>query len=319
MPKRHIATYSLKTLFRGESIRVVGFDLDRANILMTFTRRAANPPHKPFSPGLAKANGFGFIGFVSLDNHWWQTEEFPLAFDCLKRQICAEAKITAYGTSMGGSGALLASQFMSIKNCIVASPPLIVDQEYAPWEPRFQESWKDRSLLHIPDFSKNQPEMTTVVYDPFHKIDRQHVRHMTDSGLRIRRIPAPFMGHMPLEEVRRSGLYREFSQEMIINGNVFAAREIVRKSRNARGVFEYNLILRRNYMEPINRAETFDRLISKYGPQDYLLEYRASALQRAGRYAEAHLDLAELVKMTGRKKFVKLDRRALANSERAKR
>lgn len=308
--------YSFKTIFRGDSIRVVGFDWDRAEVLMTFTRRAANPPHKPFSPGLAKANGLGFIGFVSLDNHWWQTDDFPRAIDALQERLDPRTNVTAYGTSMGGSGALLASQFMKISNCVVSVPPLIIDQAYSPWEPRFQGSWKGRPLLHVPQFDKIQPEQTTVIYDPFHKIDREHIRHMGRSGLRMQRIPAPFMGHTPLEEVQKAGFYREFSQALIVNGNVAAARQLVRRSRNARGLFEYNVIKRRYADRAGDKVALFDRLIAAYGPQEYLLENRAAALTDAGNHAAASLDFSELVKMTKRKKFVKLNRRAAAKVER---
>ena len=307
--KKKKTAYNFKTIFRGETLRIVGFDMHKPNVLMTFTRRASNPPHQPFSPGLAKAYGWGFVAFVSLQNHWWQTPELPAAFACAKEHMSNNAKIVTYGTSMGGAGAILASQFVDVHRCVAIAAPLIIDQAYSPWEERYQDSWEGLEVLHSPDFEARQPKTTYVAYDPFYSYDNLHVRKMHEDGLKLRRLPLPFSGHVPLNEVLAVDRYRDLTEALIIKGDYQASKRIFRETRDARGTFSYSYLQKNISQDPEEFDEiitAISNLIKAHGRQEFLVEGRADRLFSAERYAEAHADYADLFERTKRKKFLKM-------------
>lgn len=278
---------------------------------MTFSRRASTPPHRPFHPGLAKAFGWGYVGVVSLQNHWWQTEDMGPAMAAVQSVLREDVALTTYGTSMGGAGAILASQFIDIERCVAAAPPLIIDQGYSPWEERFQDSWEGLTLLHVPDFAQRQPQKTFVIYDPFLDLDLQHVTKMADEGLRVTRLPAPFMGHIPLSEIALAELYPQFTEALVINGDEAMARSIIKQTRNARGVFDYNMLMRgKDLLDPAfdndDHIGKLEELIRRHGPHDYLREARAEMMYKTARYAAALEDYEELFARTKRRKFERM-------------
>lgn len=311
--KNKKTAYNFKTIFRGETIRIVGFDMDNPNMLMTFTSRASSPPRQPFSPGLAKAYGWGFIAFIALQNHWWQTPELPDAFACAMEHMAASPEIVTYGTSMGGAGAILASQFINVHRCVAVAAPLIIDQDYSPWEKRYQDSWEGLQLLYSPNFKAKQPKTTYISYDPFFAYDNLHVRKMHEDGLKFKRLPLPFTGHAPLNEVLAAKQYRNLTEALVINGDYQTAREIFRHTRNARGTFSYSHLQRRifkNNESVHDIIEKISKLIEIHGRHDLLVEGRADQLYSVGRYTEAYADYNDLHERTKRKKFFKLMRKS---------
>ncbi|MFN3313496.1 MAG: hypothetical protein ACK46Q_08515 [Hyphomonas sp.] len=312
--------YAFSKIYEGKDIRVFYFGMENERILMTFTQWANKPPRKPFYPTVAHVAGMGFIGFVSLRNHRWQTPELPEAFDAIKKILRSNHSITTFGVSMGGTGAIFASQFIDVKRVIAVAPrPTsapssnleLGDEESASFASEVASPFEAQERMII-KLSQNISDRTeiNILYDPFYKVDTPFVEIIEAARGKVKRWPLPFANHTPLLELKQSGLLREFTQKAIVDNDINGAHALYRRARYENGLFSYNASLRRNCLQlRKNRPQHFDVLnnhISSYGPNYTWLEARAAFLAFEKKYLLAARDYEHCETLTGRKKFAKL-------------
>lgn len=318
--------YSLSKIYEGEDIRVVAFGLEKKRVLMTFTQWANKPPRKPFYPTAAHAAGLGFVGFVSLRNHRWQTQELPDAFSAARKLLAPEQSITTFGVSMGGTGAIFASQFLDVKRVIAVAPrPTSVppaslelgDEEAAAFGNEVSDPYgaQERMIVKLGPNKRAETEIN-ILYDPFYKTDTPFVDIIEAARGTIRRWPFPFANHTPLQELKLSGLLRDFTRKAILEDDIDGAWDIYRRARYEGGLFSYNAALRRESLDARqNHSRHIDVLnshISTYGPSSTWLEARAGLLALEKKHLQAAKDYEHCETLTGRKKFQKLASRMRA-------
>lgn len=107
---------------------------------VTFSPRQAAGISTGFGEGLFTARRINAFHFISKWNHWWQTDDFATAAAVvdafLKDGDCK--RLVAYGSSMGGTGALLASQHLPVTETLVFCPQYSMDPAIVPDEVRWK-------------------------------------------------------------------------------------------------------------------------------------------------------------------------------------
>ncbi len=179
----------------------------------------------------------GFVGFVAKKNHWWQSDVLPKAIEQVSEVISPTANVMAYGTSMGGAGALLSAQFLKVDTLLAAAPPIVVDQEHAPWEERFPRvSDLTRQIFPLLPNMSNMTR-TYVLYDPHFKPGVRHLAFISNAGQDFHRWPLAHSKHTPLDVLKQVGSYRNFTSTFFIEQDFTRARSMIpRSARGMRGI-----------------------------------------------------------------------------------
>lgn len=174
---------------------------------VTFSPRQAAGISTGFGEGLFTARRINAFHFISKWNHWWQTDDFATAAAVvdafLKDGDCK--RLVAYGSSMGGTGALLASQHLPVTETLVFCPQYSMDPAIVPDEVR----WK--ALVPLITFGPDMmPSIrptgpTYVLSDPLFAPDQKHV-HRTRACRPIHFIPVAFSNHHVPKVVKQYGL-----------------------------------------------------------------------------------------------------------------
>jgi pimeloyl-ACP methyl ester carboxylesterase len=293
-------------LYSSPTLKVVGNNLHLKRILMTFThwnKRA------PVNAGLAASAQMGYVGFVAQQNHWWQVEDLPKAFAKVQSILTPDAKITTFGSSMGGAGALLAAQFLPISTVLSVAPPIIVDTEVAPWEKRFGNVQHLTKCIFSLEPNFDPETRTFIVYDPFYHHDVNHLQLMKQAGRPFQRWPLPHSQHSPLLELAKAGLYRDFTSAFFIDENPGRAYDILRTSRHSRGITQWkwalkNLFRSRRYYNA-DYITLLSWLIERYGAQIELLEERGLAYWRQASPELALEDFKRCVAIENRGRYTR--------------
>jgi pimeloyl-ACP methyl ester carboxylesterase len=313
-------SYSFRKLFDGEDIRVFYFGEDKARVMMTFTRWANSPPGNLVSPTVAHVGGLGFVGFAALKNHRWQTPELPAAFEAVNKVFGDGKSITTFGVSMGGTGAVLASQFIGVEKIVAVSPrpapaprPFVSGltlEEAIHNNPLHDPhgSLKDMIIPLAP--SINNLTETNILYDPFFKLDLPFIDIIEEARGKVIRWPLPFAGHTPLQELKLAGLNRQFMTQMFIDDDFDAARDTYRQARSKSGLFEFQKGVRMEHRSDRRDQEKYiaflTSLLERYGNNVLWLEERAEAFRQMHDYVHCVSDYQTCFELTKRKKFSKL-------------
>ncbi|WP_108501307.1 hypothetical protein [Paracoccus indicus] len=158
--------------------------------------------------GLAAATGMGFVGFIARQNHWWQTPEMPQALRAATEHLTQGQDIMLFGRSMGSAGALLAARSLPVSTVLAVAPPIIVDEQHASWELRFQTVAHLARQIHGLEPYTDPRTRTYVAYDPFRRDDVNYLQLPDAAGRTYVRWPVPLSDHRPMVDVWKAGLYR---------------------------------------------------------------------------------------------------------------
>lgn len=313
--------HQYQTLFDGKDIRVKYFGGGASRALVTFTKWAAKPPAKPVFPSLAKAGGMSFIGFQSLRNHRWQTEELPEACARVQELLGADCDVTTFGMSMGATGAVLAAQFLPTNRVVAVAPRPVPPPDLKAVDQPEDDDQVYRNVLRHPREAQARmiiplrpwarPDTDcSILFDPFHDIDRPFVSLIRERCGEIDRWPLAFSGHMVLSRLKTAGVMRQFTTEMLINGDKHAARQIYRDARHRLGLHLYHLGMRQIGQQkgrfPSAVVGLSEYLTERYGPNVQWVERMAEANASMKKYDKAAAAYDLCYRVSGRKKFSRL-------------
>ena len=127
--------------------------------------------------------------------NWYQSEGFFEAMHAARAFLGEKVKISAYGSSMGGYGAILAGKTLKADHVLALCPQYTIQQDIAPFERRFLDQAREiGEFLYDIDAELDDTINYVVVYDPTHNIDRRHVA-LFKHPLKWTRIPLPGSSH----------------------------------------------------------------------------------------------------------------------------
>jgi len=133
--------------------------------------------------------------------NWYQSEGFFEAMRAARAFLGANVKISAYGASMGGYGAILAGKALKADHVLALCPQYTVQQDVAPFERRFRDQAREiGTFLYDIDAELDDAINYVVVYDPTHSIDRRHIA-LFKNPKKWTCIPLPGSGHGVLMNV----------------------------------------------------------------------------------------------------------------------
>lgn len=127
--------------------------------------------------------------------NWYQSEGFFEAMQAARNFLGDKTFIAAYGSSMGGYGAILAGKTLRANHVIALCPQYTIQQDIVPFEFRYRvQAGEIGAFIHDLDTEMDDRINYTVIYDPTHKVDKRHVE-MFKHPKKWERVLLPGSGH----------------------------------------------------------------------------------------------------------------------------
>lgn len=178
---------------------------EAAGLIVTFTPLMKVAPSPLVGWGQSVVPRFGASGlyFVSKWNHWWQVPGLPQALRIAVERARDFDRVTTYGTSMGGYGALSFSGALGATTILSMSPQFSIDRRKVPFERRWQHHARKLGFEHD---SLNEglaaDARIIMVYDSMND-DAKHAALVDAPAAHHLRIP--FIGHGTPDYLSRIG------------------------------------------------------------------------------------------------------------------
>ncbi|GAA0309722.1 hypothetical protein [Rhodovulum strictum] len=165
------------------------------------------PDRAPWAAKLAAERGWSHLGVMSRRPDWFRDPALIDWFhDAAARGFLAGfARVGFAGASMGGFGALAFSALAPGATVIAFSPQSTLAPDLVPWEQRFAPGRAADWTLGFGDAAHSvaAADRAWIVYDPFHRADRQHADRL--SGPNVTHLRAPGLGHKSALVLNRMG------------------------------------------------------------------------------------------------------------------
>lgn len=211
-----------RIVFDGRDIVATTIDSGSSEAIVTFRPWSVKPLG---AAPAATAAGFGEDAFskrqvdefhvIPRHNHWYQTREMESVIDAARTWLQGRQAV-AYGSSMGGYGALAFGGTLGIASVALA-PQFSIDRSVVPFERRWAEE-----AAKIERFDNSLIDRKTtgyIFYDPLVRLDRLQAHNIL-SRSNCSAVRCPLSGHsvprhvnkvMPLPELVLSVMRRTFS------------------------------------------------------------------------------------------------------------
>lgn len=167
-----------------------------------------------FGDGVVQKLGHSGVFITAKADHWWQIADRNALCDAVRPVIAPYVEGVAYGSSMGGYGALSLGADMGCKRVIAVAPQTVLSDPAVPLYHRWSMLLHGRQLLRddVPtDLRGVTPE---IVYDPFQDLDRAHVRYLAAKRPVIE-VRLPFAGHKVLRTLSECGVLEDVTRRLL--------------------------------------------------------------------------------------------------------
>lgn len=161
-------------------------------------------------------SGYACVTVLCNTPHWYRpldVREF-IKSAYLRNFLKRFERIHTYGSSMGGFAALAFADTLRADNVIALAPITSLHDDFAPWEKRFRNGYKQNWNTQFNDAAKGieTPKSIWLVYDPL-TLDMQHVERLRGpSGDRLLDVPWPQAGHAIPNTLLRTGALKELTR-----------------------------------------------------------------------------------------------------------
>lgn len=117
----------------------------------------------------------GAIHILTHGNDWFQYAEMAAVLEVVRAALAGAERILAYGSSMGGYGAIRFADAVGAHAVLALSPQYSIDRRKAPFERRWTQDRRRIRFLADIDGPIRCGARVVVAYDPELSHDRQHV------------------------------------------------------------------------------------------------------------------------------------------------
>lgn len=167
-----------------------------------------------FGQKFLDANGIDAYHVLNAQVDWFQHPEFWDAIKAIHMDAPPGREIVAYGASMGGYGALLASSRLAAARVLAVVPQYSIDRSVTPFEKR----WKEHAnrigpFVHDIDAEIDADSRIYTLHDPRNIDHRQmDLFSKTDNWTTI---TLPFGGHTPLMGLQQANVLSGFVTDIL--------------------------------------------------------------------------------------------------------
>jgi hypothetical protein len=209
---------SMITRYNSSRYRVVQFDGSASKtVVILFTTWRASPrlDEPVFGEAFLQKLDMNYIAVRSAENDWFQGAIEP-ALDSVRCAIAGRVPL-GYGSSMGAYAVLNFAAELGIERSVCFVPQSSIDPKKAPFELRWRE---EAALLdfHCDQVAEQSGTRATIIYDPLHKSDAQHVERISETSS-VRGIKLRSAGHNIAQFLRSSSLISALSTALLTNEN----------------------------------------------------------------------------------------------------
>jgi tetratricopeptide (TPR) repeat protein len=264
----------------GSDACVITFDSYSDN--RTLERRA-------FGEDFFSGRRIDAIHFVSRENDWYQYPELPAVAAAVAALVKGYGRVVAYGSSMGGYGAIRFGGLAGASAALAISPQFSIDPRAA----RFERRWRyDSERI---DFALERtlaaPFVDTayIVYDP-HDLDRRHVE-LFRRRTRVIDVPLADAGHPATGTLAEAGLLGDVVLDFVADR--LDVRDIAhRMSREREKTPQFYYVMSQRASSARARI-AYAGTAAAMAPNNFgLIAHYASLLGVGGRFAEAQIAFA---------------------------
>jgi len=186
-------------LYGNADTRVYGLNLHQGDspLLVCFSPWSERPSldAEGFAEGFCKKYNYSALFIVPAKNDWYQSDGSWAAVKFASNVSRKCRKVIAYGSSMGGFGALNYASQLSATVAIAVIPQFSIDGSRVGFEKRWrQEASQIRFVRDHVGASSTKGCDAFAIFDPFFEPDRLHAELIEQSGA-ARLVRLPFIGH----------------------------------------------------------------------------------------------------------------------------
>lgn len=198
-------------------------------------------PRKPWGAGFVARQGFSHLGVMMKRRcDWFRHADLFDFFDEMRDSgfFCQFRRVTFYGSSMGGYGALAFAAAAPGSSVVAFTPQTTLNPQLVPWEKRYERGrlrgdWQDPRYADAAATLSALGEVL-IFHDPYFAPDAAHVERL--SGPNVRHFRSPFTGHKVMRHLKLWGILEPVTVGAI-SGTLTQAEFIrlsrVRRSRQA--------------------------------------------------------------------------------------
>lgn len=171
------------------------------------------------------------VSILQKKANWFQNPGFFEAMAKIREFVGPSGELICYGGSMGGYGAILGSGVLGATRVIAHCPQFSIDRLVAPFERRYptQASEIGTFLWNVEDHYSASAQYL-LLYDPTHKVDRQH-RALFPMASNWINIPVPGSSHGTLPTLIEMGLSQQIFDLTVGTMSPVELRHAIRKNR----------------------------------------------------------------------------------------
>lgn len=187
-------------LHESEFVRVCHAPGKSKYLLITFGPRGIYPKGEDFwGMNFWKKGSISMVGFVANGPDWYPQRHMDAALEAARRVAQDYDSILIFGASMGGYAALKYSARLGATRTVAFSPQYSISREQLGARDGRYESHYDREkhgdmAIRGEDISGR----AYIIYDPFYRPDRQHVRRIMAASDRVVPVHVYMTGHGPI-------------------------------------------------------------------------------------------------------------------------
>jgi len=224
-------------VYLSEHYRIICYNAQHEHMIVSFDvwrkDRSGFPKDNPST--FFHQSNVAHLVIHSSQNDWFLNPDIINARQHLSMFIKPYKRVTAFGFSMGGYGALLFSRAIRVNQVVLVSPQISIFPSQVPFENRYLEE----SRLVNPKYdtiaaNPRKGLRGVILFDPSITPDRKHADIITDIYPKIWKVPLTFGGHPALLAINQAGLFGKIQKELLRNR--VRPSEILRLHKLARKV-----------------------------------------------------------------------------------
>lgn len=265
---------------------------ESAHLKVMFRRGSSAYALITFNPATLEAKGTRYwcesiadkadlttFGVMTPDSNWYAAEDMRKLAEVMAPLLAGFRQVIAYGSSMGGYGALKYGRMLGATHVLSFAPQWsIAPSDVGEWDLRFLDAYRTefhQGMRISPGDSVLNP---IVFYDPFFEVDRLNVDRIVETCESTQTVRAYLTGHFPVNVF--AGTEKVLALfDMCLTGDIESIRRRSTELRRERTLPLRVQVLAQSFIKTNIKAafRLFERYPDAYGPRERAAFYHQMA------------------------------------------